>query len=58
MAIVGAAATIATGATIGDRAVAAVDAHALVLLFGMIRRILRLSGFFPLLVLFSGLFVE
>ena len=50
MAIVGAAAAVATGAIRWDRAVAAVDAHTLVLLFGMmvVGAYLRLSGFFAL----------
>jgi Na+/H+ antiporter NhaD/arsenite permease-like protein len=50
VAIIGAAATIATGVIPWDRAVAAVDAHTLVLLFGMmiIAAYLRLSGFFRL----------
>jgi Na+/H+ antiporter NhaD/arsenite permease-like protein len=50
MAIVGAAAAVATGAIAWDRAVAAVDAHTLILLFGMmvVGAYLRLSGFFAL----------
>ena len=50
MAIVGAAAAGATGAIAWDRAVAAVDAHTLILLFGMmvVGAYLRLSGFFAL----------
>ncbi|HKZ08535.1 MAG TPA: anion transporter [Methylomirabilota bacterium] len=50
IAIVGAAAAVATGAIPWDRAVAAVDAHTLVLLFGMmvVGASLRLSGFFAL----------
>jgi Na+/H+ antiporter NhaD/arsenite permease-like protein len=50
VAIIGAVAMIATGVIPWDRAVAAVDAHTLVLLFGMmiIAAYLRLSGFFRL----------
>jgi Na+/H+ antiporter NhaD/arsenite permease-like protein len=50
MAIVAAAAAVATGAIRWDRAVAAVDANTLVLLFGMmvVGAYLRLSGFFAL----------
>ena len=50
IAIVGAAAAVATGAISWDRAVAAVDAHTLILLFGMmvVGAYLRLSGFFAL----------
>jgi Na+/H+ antiporter NhaD/arsenite permease-like protein len=50
VAIIGATAMIATGVIPWDRAVAAVDAHTLVLLFGMmiIAAYLRLSGFFRL----------
>jgi Na+/H+ antiporter NhaD/arsenite permease-like protein len=50
VAIIGATAMIATGVIPWDRAVAAVDAHTLVLLFGMmiIAAYLRLSGFFHL----------
>lgn len=50
IAIVGAAAAVATGAIPWDRAVAAVDAHTLILLFGMmvVGAYLRLSGFFAL----------
>src|SRR6185295_14619629 len=50
VAIIGAAVMIATGVIPWDRAVAAVDAHTLVLLFGMmiIAAYLRLSGFFRL----------
>jgi Na+/H+ antiporter NhaD/arsenite permease-like protein len=50
IAIVGAAAAVSTGAIPWDRAVAAVDAHTLVLLFGMmvVGAYLRLSGFFAL----------
>ena len=50
VAIIGAAVMIATGVISWDRAVAAVDAHTLVLLFGMmiIAAYLRLSGFFHL----------
>src|ERR1700675_2923853 len=50
VAIIGATAMIATGVIQWDRAVAAVDAHTLVLLFGMmiIAAYLRLSGFFRL----------
>jgi Na+/H+ antiporter NhaD/arsenite permease-like protein len=50
VAIIGATAMIASGVIPWDRAVAAVDAHTLVLLFGMmiIAAYLRLSGFFRL----------
>src|ERR1700675_5001442 len=50
VAIIGATAMIATGVIPWDRAVAAVDAHTLVLLFGMmiVAAYLRLSGFFRL----------
>ena len=50
VAIIGATAMIAAGVIPWDRAVAAVDAHTLVLLFGMmiIAAYLRLSGFFRL----------
>jgi Na+/H+ antiporter NhaD/arsenite permease-like protein len=50
VAIIGATAMIATGVIPWDRAVAAVDAHTLVLLFGMmiIAAYLRRSGFFRL----------
>lgn len=50
IAIVGAAAAVVTGAIPWDRAVSAVDAHTLVLLFGMmvVGAALRLSGFFAL----------
>ena len=50
VAIIGGAAMVASGVLAWDRAVAAVDAHTLVLLFGMmiIAAYLRLSGFFRL----------
>jgi Na+/H+ antiporter NhaD/arsenite permease-like protein len=50
IAIIGAAAMVVTGTVSWDRAVAAVDAHTLVLLFGMmiVAAYLRLSGFFRL----------
>ena len=48
VAIIGATATVVSGVLSWDRAVAAVDAHTLVLLFGMmiVAAYLRLSGFF------------
>jgi Na+/H+ antiporter NhaD/arsenite permease-like protein len=51
IAIIGAAAMVVTGILPWDRAVAAVDAHTLVLLFGMmiVAAYLRLSGFFRLI---------
>ena len=50
VAIIGAAVMVAAGVIPWDRAVAAVDAHTLVLLFGMmiVAAYLRLSGFFNL----------
>src|SRR5213594_4341405 len=50
VAIIGAAVMVVTGVIPWDRAVAAVDAHTLVLLFGMmiVAAYLRLSGFFRL----------
>jgi Na+/H+ antiporter NhaD/arsenite permease-like protein len=50
IAIIGAAIMVVAGAIPWDRAVAAVDAHTLVLLFGMmiVTAYLRLSGFFAL----------
>jgi Na+/H+ antiporter NhaD/arsenite permease-like protein len=50
VAIIGAAVMVVTGVVPWDRAVAAVDAHTLVLLFGMmiVAAYLRLSGFFRL----------
>src|SRR5262244_1146067 len=50
VAIIGAALMVVTGVVPWDRAVAAVDAHTLVLLFGMmiVAAYLRLSGFFRL----------
>ncbi len=50
VAIIGAAVTVVTGVIPWDQAVAAVDAHTLVLLFGMmiVAAYLRLSGFFQL----------
>jgi Na+/H+ antiporter NhaD/arsenite permease-like protein len=50
IAIIGAAAMVVTGVLPWERAVAAVDAHTLVLLFGMmiVAAYLRLSGFFRL----------
>jgi Na+/H+ antiporter NhaD/arsenite permease-like protein len=50
VAIIGGAAVVVTGLLPWDRAVAAVDAHTLVLLFGMmiVAAYLRLSGFFRL----------
>jgi Na+/H+ antiporter NhaD/arsenite permease-like protein len=50
IAIIGAALAVVTGVISWDRAVAAVDAHTLVLLFGMmvVGAYLRLSGFFTL----------
>jgi Na+/H+ antiporter NhaD/arsenite permease-like protein len=50
VAIIGATAMVITGAVPWDEAVAAVDAHTLVLLFGMmiVAAYLRLSGFFRL----------
>lgn len=50
VAIIGAAVTVVTGVIPWDQAVAAVDAHTLVLLFGMmiVAAYLRLSGFFRL----------
>ena len=50
VAIIGAAAMVVTGVVPWDRAVAAVDAHTLVLLFGMmiVAAYQRLSGFFNL----------
>src|SRR5437870_6192496 len=50
VAIIGAAVMVVTGVIPWDRAVAAVDAHTLVLLFGMmiVAAYLRLSGFFHL----------
>ena len=52
VAIIGATAMVATGVIPWDAAVAAVDAHTLVLLFGMmvIAAYLRLSGFFDLVI--------
>jgi Na+/H+ antiporter NhaD/arsenite permease-like protein len=52
VAIIGATAMMATGVIPWDAAVAAVDAHTLVLLFGMmvIAAYLRLSGFFDLVI--------
>ena len=51
VAIIGAAAMVVTGVVPWDRAVSAVDAHTLVLLFGMmiVAAYLRLSGFFRLI---------
>ena len=50
VAIIGAAVVVVTGVLPWDRAVSAVDAHTLVLLFGMmvVAAYLRLSGFFAL----------
>ncbi|HKA62931.1 MAG TPA: SLC13 family permease, partial [Methylomirabilota bacterium] len=50
VAIIGAAVVVVSGVLPWDRAVAAVDAHTLVLLFGMmiVAAYLRLSGFFRL----------
>ncbi len=52
VAIIGAAAMVVSGAIGWDEAVAAVDAHTLVLLFGMmiVTAYLRLSGFFGLVM--------
>ena len=52
VAIIGATAMVASGVIPWDAAVAAVDAHTLVLLFGMmvIAAYLRLSGFFDLVI--------
>jgi Na+/H+ antiporter NhaD/arsenite permease-like protein len=52
VAIIGATAMVASGVIAWDAAVAAVDAHTLVLLFGMmvIAAYLRLSGFFDLVI--------
>ena len=52
VAIIGAAAMVVSGALGWDEAVAAVDAHTLVLLFGMmiVTAYLRLSGFFGLVM--------
>src|SRR5262245_45649043 len=51
IAIIGAAAMVVAGVLPWDRAVSAVDAHTLVLLFGMmiVAAYLRLSGFFRLI---------
>src|SRR5262245_4368179 len=51
VAIIGAAIVVVTGVLSWDRAVASVDAHTLVLLFGMmiVAAYLRLSGFFRLM---------
>src|SRR4026209_1047870 len=50
VAIIGAAVVVVSGVLPWDRAVAAVDAHTIVLLFGMmiVAAYLRLSGFFRL----------
>jgi Na+/H+ antiporter NhaD/arsenite permease-like protein len=52
VAIIGATAMVVSGAIAWDAAVAAVDAHTLVLLFGMmvLAAYLRLSGFFDLVI--------
>src|SRR5215813_7923612 len=53
IAIIAAAIMVVTGVIPWDRAVAAVDAHTLVLLFGMmiVAAYLRLSGFFRLVTM-------
>jgi Na+/H+ antiporter NhaD/arsenite permease-like protein len=55
VAIIGAAAMVVTGVIPWEHAVAAVDAHTLVLLFGMmiVSAYLRLSGFFHLVTVWS-----
>ncbi len=55
IALIGAAAMVVTGVIPWDRAVAAVDARTLVLLFGMmiVSAYLRLSGFFHLVTLWA-----
>jgi Na+/H+ antiporter NhaD/arsenite permease-like protein len=55
IAIIGAAAMVVTGVIPWDQAVAAVDAHTLVLLFGMmiVSAYLRLSGFFKLVTVWA-----
>jgi Na+/H+ antiporter NhaD/arsenite permease-like protein len=55
VAIIGAAIMVVTGVISWDRAVAAVDVHTLVLLFGMmiVTAYLRLSGFFNLVTLWT-----
>src|SRR6266513_4112681 len=52
VAIIGATAMVVSGAIAWDAAVASVDAHTLVLLFGMmmLAAYLRLSGFFGLVI--------
>ena len=56
VAIIGAAVMVVSGVSPWDRAVAAVDAHTLVLLFGMmiVAAYLRLSGFFSLVTSLAG----
>ena len=56
VAIIGAAAMVVGGVVPWDKAVAAVDAHTLVLLFGMmiVAAYLRLSGFFHLVTYWGG----
>jgi Na+/H+ antiporter NhaD/arsenite permease-like protein len=55
VAIIGAAVMVVTGVVPWDRAVASVDAHTLVLLFGMmiVSAYLRLSGFFHLVTVWA-----
>lgn len=55
IAVIGAAAMVVTGVIPWDAAVAAVDTHTLVLLFGMmiVSAYLRLSGFFHLVTLWA-----